>query len=641
MLIDGVPIDEGNKDQTLERLRALGTGFPERTMVRYSTIEQPQDLPDVQQAVSAFREWKTNPSDATLKQVYDSFSIACRTGEIACANEEADFNELAHAERLQVFGRACCSMQKPDEGIIALERAVAIYDKHQYVRGGSAGGLQSALTELCDALVNYVSAIKQHSGNDELLEEQRRKLWKYTKQATHVFHTRDGGTPVDPSAHRVEQGEIVFFDKNHSVGMKGVADCLGFSLARPEIGAATHYDVRSAIRSLQLMFDRVLEDMPNAHTVGASFLTDNDDESLESPAGRSAINVNRLNAFLLDKKVNISSAAVGDPNQPADVVIGPNYQIKEAVPGRHNPDMALSLGKLLIMSWDKPLHIAADLTCDKTVSDKRAPLLLRPEEVGSLWANGIGKQIEELYPWTKAQTGTADDSLPAFVGGLAECALQYGAAFNRILGQLRDVMDALPVKPDETLISKAVQIIKEHSIHIGSEANVANQPMIDFIKTQLFSVHTAADTGEQYVTGDLEGLKAITYDEQPINTIHAAYQKALDHIVGELDKTITTLAGSVQIDPSHREQVIQVIRSHSIAIGEGAEQANQPLVQFIQNELFKPRDFSLRTSHSPGFPYAINIAGLKKLAQPRPAVLPAPSSSSHAESSNTTKRKGR
>ncbi|MES2353491.1 MAG: hypothetical protein V4568_03640, partial [Pseudomonadota bacterium] len=56
------------------------------------------------------------------------------------------------------------------------------YEKNEYVRADDLHGLQSALTELCDALVNHITEIKLGEQNEEsvgLLEESRSKLLKY------------------------------------------------------------------------------------------------------------------------------------------------------------------------------------------------------------------------------------------------------------------------------------------------------------------------------------------------------------------------------------------------------------------------------------------------------------------------------
>ncbi|HVK55552.1 MAG TPA: hypothetical protein VM532_11055 [Burkholderiales bacterium] len=602
MLIGDVPIDESNRHQVFDMLRALDTGFPGRTVAHYPEIRHPPDF-YAQEAVNAYQEWMSNPCDDTLQNAYRVIGVACQIGEF-------DANQLAQAERLQVFGGACCLLHQTDEGIAALEKAVAIYEQHQYVGDNGTHGLQSALTELCDALANYISAIKKQDGvSVDFLEEQRSKLSRYTKQAANVFYLGDGVAPVDPSAYRIEQSEIAFFNKNHAVGSIKMGDCLLLDFEHPEKAAATHYDIGSGINSLQLIFDDMPAGMLQTRYVGAAFPPGHDNES---GAESSTTNVNNVTGFLFDKNVNTFSAAIGDPYQPTDVVIGPNHQIKEAIPGRNNPDMLLSGAKLLLRPWGAPLHIALDLT----VCDKRAPYLFQANEVDQLKTQWAGKNIEELYDWAKTQPESSSDRIPVCVGEIMECVQRYNVTVNHILCHLDNTVESLPIKPDAFLVHQVIQAIEQHAIHLGSEANVANQPMVDFITTQFFKINTIANTGEQYVTGDLEGLKAITYDEQPIKAIRAAHQKAMDHIVEKLDKTISDLKTYVEIDPAHRAEAIEIIRNHSISIGEGANQANQPLVDFVGTKLFVLR----QDPSSNRAVYIFNRVGLNNLWRPQPAM---------------------
>ncbi|MES2355342.1 MAG: hypothetical protein V4568_13290 [Pseudomonadota bacterium] len=612
-------IDENNKHAIAYMLRTLDAAISERTTVDYPPIEQPQK-PYVQNAMNAYHAWVNKPGIETLLEAHSVFQRAYQIDEDQIDKE--DSNELARAERLQIFARACHFLLKTEESIVALEKAIAIYERHQHIGSYYTHGFLSALTELCDVLVEHIKQIKK-IGPADLLDVERQELLDYTKKVTDIYYLGDGRTPVDPSAHRIEQGEMGFFDRSkHSVGTKGVEDCLWIDTSHQPKSAAVHYDIRSSIESLQLICNSApTEDALPMSIVGAMYHADFDITSIpktvdEDLAKRSGLNLNGLAEFLVGKNVNVISASIGNEFQPTDVVSGRNHEIKEAIPGCHNPDMTLAILNLLISSPNKPIHIAFDLT----VSDKRAPYLFKAEEVDSLKTQFMGKPIEELYAWAKKQKTFPSNKIPMIVGSIVVGARLYETAVNHVLQQLKDTITLLPMKPDEKLVQEAIQSIYKNPIHVGSEAQIANQPLVNFIKTQFFKVNAVPDSKEQYVTADFEGLKSLThaFNPQSINAIYA-YQKALDHVVKRLDETIVGFE-KLKVDPGHRKEAIEII-SNQISIGDDAEQANQSLINFIKKQLFIIYQDRATGKTS----YMFNRIGLKNLPYPKPLTASHPS----------------
>ncbi|MES2355039.1 MAG: hypothetical protein V4568_11705 [Pseudomonadota bacterium] len=608
--------------EIISMVRKLDRGFPERMEITPSGIQQVAH-PYAQAATSAYQKWNETKSDEALKEAHEAFRVACEAGK-------NDPNEVAHAEHLQIFGRICCLMKNPEEGVLALEKSVSLYEKHQYVRGGSASGLQSALTELCKAMVDVISVKKQQQGDSSAVEVEREKLRKYTQQATEIFYTTSGEVPIDTSAYRGEQGEVVFFKgKSVAVGTHGVHDCLAISIYHPvaDVSAVIHLDECSSVASLRkVVFEEFFDQMPPAtlevSVVGASFPPGHSNKRAVEYSERNLVN---LVKSIFNRRVKLVSAAIGDTHQPANIVAkvqpqtaaASQLQIKEAIPGIYNPDMALGGGRYRIAKWGKPLHVALDLT----VCDRRAPILLQADEVADLKNQWGKKNIEEVYDWGKTNNITTGDRLPAEIGSIMAYREQYEIAVNHIKRELDETLQSLPVAPSPSFRRDAIRIIEEHAIHVGSEAKIANQPLVDFIKHGLFKGIATSDMTQLY-TPDFAGLKAVKFDPQPIKAIRTAHERAMNYIEGKLDETIASLAGqNVVVTPEHRKQAIQTMKSHRIEIGEGADQRNQRLVNFINTELFV-----LRQSRHNDRSYILNVAGLKKLGQQQSATAQASTS---------------
>jgi len=609
-------VDENNKHAIAYHLRDLDPAIPERTTVDYPPIEQPQE-PGVQYAMEIYRAWSDKQSMETLHKAHDVFKRLCQAGERRI--DKTDSDELARAERLQIFGRACRFLLKTEDSIIALEKAIAIYERHQYIGVYHTHGLLSSRTELCDALVEDIKRLKK-IGPADLLAVQRQKLLEQTKKVTEIYYLGDGRTPIDPSAHRIEQGEMGFFNRNtHTVGTRDVEDCLWLDTLHQPKSAAAHYDIRSDIESLQPIFEPASKDnaLPMS-IVGVMYHADFDitktpktlDEDL---AKRSGINLNKLAERLVGKNVNIVSASIGDESQPTNVVSGPNHEIKEAIPGRENPDMTLSILNLLISSPNKPVHIAFDLT----VSDKRAPYLFSAEEVERLHSQFIGKQIEELYIWAKKQKTFPDNKIPMIVGSILAGIQLYQTAVEHVLQQLKVAVE----KSHDKVVQDAIQAIINGPIHVGSEAPICNQQLFDFVGTRFLKLNTVPDSTEQYVTADFTGLKSITdsFNPQPINAIYA-YQKAFDHVVKKLEETVAGF-GKLEIDPAHIKEATEII-SHQISIEEDPAQSNKSLINFIQKQLF----ITYQDRDTNETKYRFNRIGLRNLPHQKPITA------SHASS---------
>ncbi len=87
-----------------------------------------------------------------------------------------------------------------------------------------------------------------------------------------------------------------------------------------------------------------------------------------------------------------------------------------------------------------------------------------------------------------------------------------------------------------------------------------------------------------------------------------AYQQSIDQVVSRLDAKIVALKEqSVNIADFDREKVVKIISEGAIHLGHGAEKANQPLVDFIENKLF-----SVEGDHA----YISDLEGLRKFRFP-------------------------
>lgn len=86
------------------------------------------------------------------------------------------------------------------------------------------------------------------------------------------------------------------------------------------------------------------------------------------------------------------------------------------------------------------------------------------------------------------------------------------------------------------------------------------------------------------------------------------YKKSVDQVISKLDEKIAALGEKgVTIADFDREKAVKIISEGAIHLGHGAEKANQPLVDFIENKLF-----SVERGHA----YISDLEGLRNFCFP-------------------------
>jgi chemotaxis receptor (MCP) glutamine deamidase CheD len=72
-----------------------------------------------------------------------------------------------------------------------------------------------------------------------------------------------------------------------------------------------------------------------------------------------------------------------------------------------------------------------------------------------------------------------------------------------------------------------------------------------------------------------------------LSQVSQAYKKSVGYVLDALDQKIVELENrGVHLDWSQRDKAVLGIRKHEIYVGHGAKEANQPLIDFINNDLF-------------------------------------------------------
>jgi len=204
--------------------------------------------------------------------------------------------------------------------------------------------------------------------------------------------------PIVAEAHRVEGGEVGFSDKE-PIGTDNTHDCVTVMLRDPitKKTALAHIGGDTTEESLQTLWEGMTQ---SGATIEMRLLggrqlpidVPENDPAYSYKKKNNDIarwNVEKVVRFFKDKPVNVLSADILTPDQPAVVVVDPKtFAITEKVPGKHNPNayvnglMVLYTGNFLEEgpSGHNPLMAAFDLT----KSPERNPVQLTATQLAQL-----------------------------------------------------------------------------------------------------------------------------------------------------------------------------------------------------------------------------------------------------------------
>jgi len=540
MKINGITITPENYSHIPAMLNALPPSIRKRSQPNAPEIVYNETSPQHQAyktGMECFRRWETTRDEKDLIAAHSYLRESCRI------QDNNPYYEVAKAERHHSYGYVSRLLGQLDTAISEFEKSTSIFIRHPNIVQR-----RTAMQDLCMAYAEAIWLAKQNEDTQKA-ETFRNNLKYVNRHVTDLSLSAQNGEPIDSTSHRIEQGEIGI-SRTAKMGTTNAHDCLCLVVSNPATGdmAVTHVDRSADASTLQQLFDRLSPDpsVPlQIKLVGAKY-----PEHSDHPAAKVANNnLIKVVNFLITKNidVNIVAATIHDPQQPTSFVADPvTGELEEAIPGIENRDMHLASGRFAVNpggaelsqnSGSTQLHMAIDLRR----SNMRAPMLLQRGEVNVLRHELMGKEIEDLYVDLKTNSTISDREIPQSV----ECIRSIERDYNRSINFLIEKLDATIARLQSNSADPTSQLqirqedrqaiisaIENHPMHIGEHANLANQPLVDFIENQLFNIQGTSQSPNSTYTIDVAGLINVPFAAQPYEYIERAEQQRLQ-LLGE------------------------------------------------------------------------------------------------------------
>jgi len=476
MLVDGRHIDLDDIDKAVEIVEALPTGFPKRKIsaakIKYDLYENNVRIYH-EKGMSVYKAWDESKDQEDLEEALEYFLKAAQIVE-----KDENF-----------------SLYEQDENLDS------VYD---------------GIGELYGAILGVIEE-KTCFGKQKEADALEQKLQLLRQHAVRMHIVR-GGEVVNNAAHRVEQGEVGFSD-NEPIGTDNVFSCVCVIVRDPVTHktALAHIDVATSTASLQNIFDRMPDgNMLEVRLIGAQF----GDDVYGQFENISKKNIKKTLEFLEDKNVNVLSASIQDLDQPSAIVVNPKtFEISEEVPGAVNPNTLLGMGRIMVSEGGRSLHIAFDFTS----SNERAPVFLSKGGVATLRELYLGRTGYEISQSLKKQERLSNQQTPVATEYAVQLCESYSLSVNKIIGCLDQKIaelsaQGIEISPRDRY--SAVIAIEKHSMNLGENADLANQPFVDFIENDLFTV--GAEGGYMF---DDDGLASVSFPEQSYWAIEVDYDE--------------------------------------------------------------------------------------------------------------------
>ncbi len=488
--INGRHPDLNDAQEIVEMLRYSPDGIPNNqrtrvnTVLRYNVEGEGAIHENAAYAASNIHV-KDNMDEASLLEAAQEFKIAAAAYEIVGADlAAANMYSLA----AQSFGKFSTNELFEDKPYS--EHAVEMFDKavalHQ--QQGHADFEYRDRDLLAGALVDTHDAYKA-LGSDAGVEQYQKRLGEESSLLLNASRNRQA--VLDESAVRVEQREMGFSD-DCPIGTDSVSQCLTVIAQAGSPASLTdkhdktvglvHIDYESDVKSLDNFFERLPEGKKQVRLVGARF--DRDVKSV-----RNIVNV--INK-LAERDIDIISADVmgGDAGVSAVVVDPATFMIKEAVPGKKNPDFNVANAHVLLAEdvGAEAMKVAVDLR----KSEGRAPILLDEDDVNILRTRYVGKDDVEMYK-SLGSAGFSDKGLSlAYIKGTVEAyeeAVVESKEYVKGKANRIGVEETLPggVKTTVPLVDMEgmLGLVDRSAIYVGENAKAFNERHIDRITEHL------------------------------------------------------------------------------------------------------------------------------------------------------------
>ncbi len=479
MLIGGFPIeDDATVEEFVSRLDWLPSGFNGRTA-------QPQ-LGDPFKPFDQSKLYRSSGQKA-LEQFEKNRKDVCLTDAIELFEKALDIsrkeqNKIAEAFILNDYSQACQFAENWPEALNATQQAVEIYREGNFT--------QNLYWALGHTYYLNVRMLDKEMGSIGKIYSDLRDL--RTNLAEMIDCQK--GEQVHYDAYRVEQGEMAISD-NELLGTDNFHACICVIAHNPQTlkTVLAHMDHGSDLSTLKEVFDEIAPD--NGETLklriaGARFGETVSKKSSKKPGYviNSEENVRALFDFLKGQNVNIISAEIFNQTQPTSIVVDPKtFEISEQSPGRKFLDTRLVKARVSVGSQEDPLELAFDLTQSK----ERDPLFLSAKNImhlrqsyGSRVETKIFKKRIEKFHSSQAAVITHE-----MLNLWEEYEKQLSKISKAVEERMKHFEEAENYEVSDRERARIQKAIESIAMGIGAYADVANEPIYNFIENDLFYSH--------------------------------------------------------------------------------------------------------------------------------------------------------
>lgn len=504
MLLNGVSVENGDEKNLLNLVKALPTGFMERTAHRTDdTIYVQSDAYQLtDQAEDALIEWGKTKSPEKLEEAKNLFERALQSA----TNSDHTLTQAITSARYANFIRFGVGDMNHVMRLLTNTVSLADQIKAKDLASQYASELHATLHEG----IKYMNA---NGFPPEQIEPWQNTLGDVRRRASKLFRNQYG-EENDLQAHRVEQGEVGFSSKDR-IGTDLLVQCVSPIFHNPETKqtAFSHIDHGTDIDSLEVVLKR-LGYTENGTPLQVRLVGGNPDSSNKSDIAQSGFfqavannNISSLLEFLKDKNIDVISSDILDIDQPTAIVVDPQtFEVFERIPAQPNHDFCIANGRAMLTQTEKPLHVAFDLD----ISTARAPILVESQlaQTLNIFADQSTMDVYEAF---------SDPGAP--VGGLVADRVEnvwvlsqtHRAVVNSLLGEHLapriQELQSIGVEFDNDTVQTIINAIATAPIYVGENSNIANSPLIEFIKTGLI----AKDNASGHYMIDLESLQNGSY----------------------------------------------------------------------------------------------------------------------------------
>lgn len=446
-------------DSIVSQLHALPSAFKER-----NRIHTDQDYSIDTQTVAGEQDMAGRHANSIDSRVHHYLLAAEAYAHEGKDFEAATMQSLAARQLLfyippYIDDRYIPAMQAVD----LLERSISLHK--------NTGALDLAYYDCCNLYTAY-SRIRLHGdaiGDADMANNAGLAMQLQRQEARALWQAYFGGG--DPSAHRIEEGEMGFSD-HERIGTDNVSQCLTI-IARDPVTLKTglvHLDHQANIRTLDTFFEHFGQHRLQVRLIGALHLEDH----------QSKENIERVTRYLADKNLDIISADIlGGPAGPAAMVVDPhNFEVSERVPTKSTINAAIGNATLLFTKPSKPLVRQFDFTQSK----QRAPIYLSSEALERIRTRYLPKNEAELEQYFADRSRNFSDR-PMVIDHLQALLFAYRKEWEALEQTLNETLQEQGA--DQAQSDKARAALSRHGFYVGENAREANQPIHQWISDEL------------------------------------------------------------------------------------------------------------------------------------------------------------